>query len=224
MHIPFGIDILDVIFKGILIGVIVSAPMGPVGVLCVQRTINKGRWFGFATGIGATASDLIYALITGFGMSFAADIINNSQYRFYLQILGSVLLLVFGIYSFRAKPRHKDVQSKSKGQGNLMQNGFTAFMITVSNPLIILLFVACYAQMAFVLTSPLYIIVGYLSIIAGALLWWFGLTWLVDKIRTKFDNNGIVIINKVIGCIVTVISIIILLGTVFNLYTFSFTN
>ena len=68
IHIP--INILDFIFKGILIGVIASAPMGPVGILCVQRTLNKGRWFGLATGVGAAASDIIYAGFAGFGMSF----------------------------------------------------------------------------------------------------------------------------------------------------------
>jgi hypothetical protein len=59
---------------------------------------------------------------------------------------------------------------------------------------------------------------GYLSILGGALLWWFGLTWLVDKIKGKFDTNGIIIINKVIGCIVIVFSLVVLIGTVFNLY------
>jgi uncharacterized membrane protein len=60
--------------------------------------------------------------------------------------------------------------------------------------------------------------VGYLSIIGGALLWWYGLTWLIDKIRGKFDENGILIINKVIGSIVIIFSLIALFGTVFNLY------
>lgn len=79
MPFPFHIDILDLIFKGILIGIFVSAPMGPVGILCVQRTLNKGRWYGFVTGVGAAISDIIYALITGFGMSFVMDLITNPK-------------------------------------------------------------------------------------------------------------------------------------------------
>ena len=70
MQFPIQIDILDFIFKGLLIGIISSAPMGPVGILCIQRTLNKGRWYGFVTGIGAAISDTIYALIVGLGMSF----------------------------------------------------------------------------------------------------------------------------------------------------------
>ena len=73
MAFPFQIDILNIMVKGILIGVLASAPMGPVGILCIQRTLNKGRWYGLVTGVGASVSDIIYALITGFGMSFVMD-------------------------------------------------------------------------------------------------------------------------------------------------------
>ena len=108
-HVP--INILDFIFKGMMIGVIASAPMGPVGILCVQRTLNKGRWYGFATGIGAAASDILYAGFAGFGMSFVMDLINNDQNRFYLQIAGSIMLLCFGLYTYRTDPTRKMHQS-----------------------------------------------------------------------------------------------------------------
>ncbi len=222
MPFEFHIDILDIIFKGMLIGILVSAPMGPVGILCVQRTLNKGRWYGFVTGIGATVSDLIYALITGLGMSFVMNLVYNSQNRFILQIAGSIMLLFFGIYSWRSNPV-KNIHRSSKTKGTLFHNGLTAFFVTLSNPLIILLFMAVFAQLAFIMPGkPLEMCIGYLSIIAGALLWWFGLTWLIDKIRNKFEETGIIIINKVIGSIVILISLIILLGTVFNLFTIEY--
>ena len=222
MPFEFHIDILDIIFKGLLLAKLVSAPMGPVGILCVQRTLNKGRWYGFVTGIGATASDLIYALITGLGMSFVMNLVYNSQNRFFLQIAGSIMLLFFGIYSWRSNPV-KNIHRSSKTKGTLFHNGLTAFFVTLSNPLIILLFMAVFAQLAFIMPGkPLEMCIGYLSIIAGALLWWFGLTWLIDKIRNKFEETGIIIINKVIGSIVILISLIILLGTVFNLFTIEY--
>ena len=90
------------IVKGFIIGIVVSAPMGPTGVLCVQRTMNKGREYGLATGLGASLSDVIYALITGYGMSFVMDLVNNSQNRFFLQIAGSIMLLAFGKCLFSA--------------------------------------------------------------------------------------------------------------------------
>ncbi len=220
MPFQIHISILDFIFKGILIGVIASAPMGPVGVLCVQRTLNKGRWYGFITGIGAAVSDIIYAGITGFGMSIVMNFINDQQNRFYLQIVGSVLLMLFGIYTYRTDPT-RNIRRSGTNKGTLIHNGVTAFLVTLSNPLIILLFLACFAQFAFVLPDhPFEMVVGFMSIIAGALLWWFGLTWLVDKIRGKFDDNGIRLINQVIGAVVVICSVIMFVGTVTNLYRF----
>ena len=222
MPLPFQIDILSLIFKGILIGIIASAPMGPVGILCIQRTLNKGRWYGFVTGIGAACSDLIYALITGLGMSFVMRLISDPSNKFWLQIVGSLILLLFGVYSFRNNPtRNMHVSGSMKG--SLWHNGLTAFLVTFSNPLTIFLFMASFAQLAFVIPNhPIEMTLGYSSIIGGALLWWFGLTWLIDKIRGKFDTNGIIIINKVIGSLVILFSMIMLFGTVFNLYTFQY--
>jgi threonine/homoserine/homoserine lactone efflux protein len=209
---------LDYIIKGILIGMLASAPMGPVGILCIQRTLNKGRWYGFVTGIGAAASDIIYALFTGLGMSFVMDFINNAQNKFLLQIFGSLMLLGFGIYSYMSDPMKNAHQSSNK-KGSLTHNGVTAFLVTLSNPLIIFLFMATFGSFAFIIPDhPLEMTVGYLSIVIGALLWWFGLTWLVDKIRNKFDVSGIVILNKIIGSIVIVFSLVALVGLVFNLY------
>ena len=218
MQFPIQIDILDFIFKGLLIGIISSAPMGPVGILCIQRTLNKGRWYGFVTGIGAAISDTIYALIVGLGMSFIMKPLQNPTYQLILQISGSVLLLLFGIYCFKSNPIKKMHQS-SNTKGSIFHNGLTAFLVTISNPLIIFLFMATFAQFALVQPDrPFEMIVGFACIPAGALLWWYGLTWLVDKIRGKFDVNGVLIINKVIGSVVILFSIIVLLGTIFNLY------
>jgi len=214
-HIP--INILDFIFKGILIGMIASAPMGPVGVLCVQRTLKKGRNYGLVTGVGAAASDIIYAAITGFGMSFVMDFINNAQNRFYLQICGSLLLLAFGWYTYRTDPT-KNMHKSGQEKGTLTYNLVTAFIVTASNPLIVFLFMALFAQFAFVLPDhPFEMMVGFLSIVGGAMLWWWGLTWLVDKIRTKFDEYGIKLINQIIGVGVIIGSIVMLLGTTTNL-------
>src|SRR3712207_7891760 len=81
--------------------------MGPVGVLCVQRTLNKGRWYGFVTGVGAAFSDFIYALLTGLGMSFMLEFISNPSYKFLIQLSSSIILLLFGVYCFRSNPTKK---------------------------------------------------------------------------------------------------------------------
>ena len=218
---PLQFNFLDIIIKGMIIGIVCSAPMGPVGILCVQRTLNKGRWFGFVTGLGATFSDIIYALLTGFGMSFAMELIDNPQNKFCLQIFGSVLLFIFGIYCFKSDPRSKVHQSKGV-RGTLLHNFVTAFIVTFSNPLIIFLFLATFAQFAFVVPDhPLEMSLGYLSIAGGALLWWYGLTWMIDKVREFFSLDAIKIINRIIGTIVMVFSFAIFMGTAFNLFSIS---
>ncbi len=218
---PLQFNFLDIIIKGMIIGIVCSAPMGPVGILCVQRTLNKGRWFGFVTGLGATLSDIIYAMLTGFGMSFAMELIDNPQNKFCLQIFGSVLLFIFGLYCFKSDPRSKVHQSKGV-RGTLLHNFVTAFIVTFSNPLIIFLFLATFAQFAFVVPDhPLEMSLGYLSIAGGALLWWYGLTWMIDKVREFFSLDAIKIINRIIGTIVMVFSFAIFMGTAFNLFSIS---
>lgn len=217
-----SVNVLDLAFKGILVGVIASGLMGPVGVLCIQRTLNKGRWYGFVTGIGAAVSDIIYALITGFGMSFVMDIITNERNLFYLKLAGSFMLLLFGIYSYRSNPA-KNYHPVSHNKGTLVHNGVTAFLVTFSNPLIIFLFMALFAQFAFVVPNhPFEQCVGYLSILAGALLWWLGLTYLINKVRNRFDSRGLLLINRVIGIIVILASVVVFIGTVTNLYSLDY--
>lgn len=202
------VTVLDLIIKGFIVGVVASAPMGPVGVLCIQRTLNKGRWYGFVTGLGAALSDILYALITGYGMSFVVDFIENGRNLFWLQLVGSVMLLLFGIYTFRSNPV-ESMRPVSTSKGTLVHNFVTAFFVTLSNPLIVFLFIALFARLAFIVPGHLFEqSVGYLFIIVGALTWWFGITYAVSRVRSRFDIRGIWILNRIIGAVVIVVSLI----------------
>lgn len=207
------VTILDLLVKGFIIGVIVSAPLGPVGVLCIQRTLNKGRWFGFVTGLGAALSDTCYALITGYGMSFMDELILKHQT--FLQVVGSIMLLAFGIYTFRSNPV-KSLRPTSANRGTYLHNSITAFFVTFSNPLIIFLFIGLFARFSFVMPgSPLgFQLVGYLAIVIGALTWWFGITYFVNKVRTQFNVRGIWILNRIIGVVVIIASIVGIILTI----------
>lgn len=215
------ISLLEIVIKGLVIGLVASAPMGPVGVLCVQRTLNKGRVYGFVTGCGAAVSDIIYAVVTGYGLSFVYDFINNEHNLFWLQLCGSIMLLCFGIYTFRTNPA-QNTHKVSRNRSNLVHNALTGFFITLSNPLIIFLFLAMFTPLSFMLPElPLYQqVIGYISIVGGALLWWFLITYAVDKLRNRFDVRGIWIINRVIGVVVITASIgsVVLLLT--GIYSF----
>ena len=214
---PFeNIVFLDLTIKGMLIGIVASAPMGPVGILCVQRTLNKGRWYGFATGVGAAISDIIYAIITGFGLSFAVDFIKEETTMFWCKLIGSIILFIFGVWTFRCRPQ---LQNKgSHHRGTLWHNGLTGFLVTVSNPLIIALFLAMFAQFTFVVPDHFgQQLLGYFSILLGALMWWWLLTYIIDKVRASFDPGRIWIINRIIGTVVMVVSFLVFLSTMLGL-------
>lgn len=205
---------LSLVIKGIIVGLIVSAPMGPVGVLVVQRTLNKGRWYGFVTGIGAALSDLIYAFMTCLGMSIVMEIIQHPGYMLYLKIGGSLMLFLFGLYTYFAKPA--PFRPPSKNKGTLAHNMFTGFLVTFSNPLIIFLFMVLFARFDFIIPEH-YVerSLGGIAIALGAILWWFALTAAVNKIRTRFNSTTITRINRAIGIAVMISAT---LGGIYTLF------
>lgn len=204
---------LNIMLNGMLVGIIASAPMGPAGVLTVRRTLNKGLWFGFATGVGAAISDMIYATITLWGMSMVMEWVERPSTLFYLKLGGSVLMLLFGWYTYRAMPSQVP---PGKSRGSLMSNMFTGFLVTLSNPLIILLFLALFARFEFVVIGhPLEQLLGMLSMLAGALIWWGGLTHMVDKVRSTFQIRTISRINRIIGIVVMLGALVGIVHTLF---------
>ena len=204
-------------FKGMLVGIIASAPMGPVGILCIQRTMQKGRNYGLVTGAGAALSDFIYALVTGLGMSFVMDFIDNERNLFWLKLIGSIMLFIFGLYLFRTDPR-KCLRPVSTKKGTLLHNFSTAFLATLSNPLIIFLFIALYNMLTFVIPGNfLGQCVGYISIVGGAMLWWLGLTYVINRMKQNFGVRGILRLNRTIGTIVLIASVVYAVMTLFHL-------
>ena len=216
------ITILEIVIKGMVIGIVASAPMGPVGVLCIQRTLNKGRAYGFVTGTGAALSDILYALLTGYGLSFIYDIISNQATLFWLQIVGASIMFIFGLHTFRTNPM-KNTRNVSRNKSSLLQNGITGFFITLSNPTIILLFLGLFTPLNFMLPEQPFFMqcIGYLSIFGGAMLWWFFITYVVSKLRVRFDVRGIRVINRIIGVAVmlgALIGIILISTGVWSLH------
>lgn len=211
-----SLEILDGIIKGIIIGVVASAPMGPVGILIIQRTLNKGRWYGFVTGIGAALSDLVYAVLTAIGLGlirpfFESRLIGDFTVQWLFQLLGSLLLFAFGLFTYKSRPTtslpHKK-NKKSLQKGTLLSNGLTGFLVTIGNPIIIFLFLALFTRFNFSTPDRVKLGVEFICIVVGALGWWFGLTYLINKVRTKFDQERIWALNRTIGVIVMVVSLL----------------
>ena len=129
------IGMLEMLVRGVLIGILSSAPMGPVGVLTVQRSLLKGHKYGFITGMGAAFSDFVYALLTGIFMGFAMSFAESPWAVRWLRLLGSVVLFVLGMYFYVWKPA--PAVKPSGKVGTLAHNMLTGFLLTGSNPLIV---------------------------------------------------------------------------------------
>ena len=183
--------------------------MGPTGILVIQRTLNKGRLPGLLTGLGASLSDFIYALISVFFLGLVVDWLE--QYQSALQFAGSFFIALYAVYLWRSNPASglssKDtstdnMSSRMKASG-ILKNFFSGFGITVSNPLIIFFYIALFARTNFLFEASverwwLYI-VGFGMLVGGAVCWWLLITWVVNKVRNNFGVRTLRNINRCIA-------------------------
>lgn len=197
----------QIIISGFLIGVLVSAPMGPVGMLIIQRTLNKGRWAAFFTGIGAAFSDIFYCLLTGLGLAFITDFIESHD--FLLQIFGSIVLVAFAIYLFQKNPA-RALRKRRENKTTFFKDIGTGFLFTFSNPLILFFIIGLFGRFNFLMPEYQYYhyIVGYASIFVGALAWWYLITFIVNKIRAHFNVRSMWLLNRIIGTILIVMAVV----------------
>lgn len=188
------------------VGIILSAPMGPIGILVLQRTMEKGRKSGFFTGVGAALSDLFYCLLAGLGLAFVTDFIDHNKALF--QIGGSIILIIFAVFMILRSPV-RSIKHEDRRKVNFTQDTITGFVFTLSNPMIIFLIFPLFARFTFPSAEYKFyhIMIGYIFIVLGALLWWFGITFIVDKLRAKFNINSMWLINKVMGGIILTVGI-----------------
>lgn len=192
-------EVLYILPRALAIGILISAPMGPIGMLIIQRTLSKGRWPAFFTGIGAALSDLVYCLLTGLGISFITDFIE--QHQTLLQLLGGVVLAAFGLYLFRKNPTRALHTPDIPQSNNYVSDTVSGFFLTFSNPLILFFIIGLFARFNFI--QPEYkaphFVLAYAEIFGGALLWWYLVTMLVNRLRGRFNVRSMWLINRIIG-------------------------
>jgi threonine/homoserine/homoserine lactone efflux protein len=192
---------MDISFmlKGLLIGFSIAAPVGPIGVLCIRRTLTEGRTTGLVSGLGAATADAIYGCIAGFGLAFISDFLVSQQV--WLQIIGGLFLCYLGLKTLLAKPSEKAALAKGKG---LLSAYASTFFLTLTNPMTILSFVAIFAGLGLAGTQNNYGTAGILvlGVFLGSGLWWFLLSSGVGLFREKFNRGGLEWVNKISGAII----------------------
>ena len=208
------------IWRGIAIGILISAPMGPVGILCIQRTLDKGRKTGLYTGIGAAISDLFYCILTGFGLSFIENFLERNQNI--IQLAGSVLLIAFAVYLFKKNPASSlKTPEEEASQISPHKNILGGFLFTFSNPLILFLIIGLFARFNFSIPEInfYYYIAGYAAIFFGAVIWWEFVTFTVNKLRAHFNLRSMWLINRIIGVIILLFALVGIITGITNLAT-----
>ncbi len=198
---------VQIVVNGIIIGILTSAPMGPVGMLIIQRTLNKGRWPAFFTGIGAGLSDLLYSLLCGLGLSFATDFIKKNE--MILQVVGSVFLIAFAIYLFQKNPS-RSLKKRNEKRTSFLTDTVTGFLFTFSNPLILFFIMGLFGRFNFILPEFVFYhyVIAFTSLFLGTLIWWYSITFLVNKLRGVFNVRSMWALNRLIGAVLAIMAIV----------------
>lgn len=192
-------------FRGILIGLMVSVPLGPMGVLIIQKTLHKGALAGFVAGMGAACADLFYATVAAFGLGFVISIIQ--AHELLLQIIGGIFLIVVGLKIYFDNPL-KQIRTRQRvTKKGLLGDFLSLFFLTVSNPIAIVVFMAVFAGASVFGENPsfrieLFVLAG---VITGGGLWWYTLSTLVNLFRKRFRLRVLITINRISGVIITLL-------------------
>lgn len=204
----------DIILHGIIIGLSISVPLGPIGMLCIQRTLHRGQKHGLATGFGATTSDILYTIITLFFLSFVVDFID--AHKIVIQIVCSFLVVVFGVWIFRSNPVAQPRAQDKKVEHSLFGDFITSFLLTLSNPLILFVLIALFAHFTFITreTKLFEIIIGLVSIIVGAGSWWFILTYVASHFKNRINVRELKLVNQITGSFIIILGVIGVLKSV----------
>jgi len=202
---------MEFLIKGIVVGFLASIPLGPVGVLCIQRTINKGRFSGLISGMGAATVDAFFALVAALGLTYIINFIEDQQ--FFIQLIGGGVLVFLGAKIFNTNPI-KQIRRHRRKKNKLIEDYLSVLFLTLSNPLAVFLFVAAFAGIGMVTAkdSSLKSSLVISGVFLGAMLWWGVLTFLIDLFRKRFRLKQLWWINKIAGVIIIVFGVAAMLS------------
>ncbi len=195
-------------FKGLLLGFSIAAPVGPIGVLCIRRTLNEGRISGLVSGLGAATADGFYGLVAGFGLTIISDLL--IEQKSWLALIGGLYLCYLGIKNFRARPTEISTETESRG---LWSAYLSTFFLTLTNPVTILSFVAIFASLGLVSSASSYISATSLvvGVFLGSGIWWLSLSGGVSLLRERFNSQTLVWTNRIAGVILSIYGILALI-------------
>ncbi|WP_400247661.1 LysE family translocator [Niallia sp. JL1B1071] len=187
----------EMLIKGLIIGFSIAAPVGPIGILCIRRTIEHGRFVGFVSGLGAATADGLYGLIAGLGLTLITNFLIGQQ--LWLHFIGSSFLCYLGIKIFFSRPSNESAEAK----GNKPFTAYiSTFLLTITNPVTILSFIAIFSGLG--MTNNNTIALGFilvLGVFLGSALWWLLLSSIAGIVANRMKIFSLIFVNRISGLI-----------------------
>jgi threonine/homoserine/homoserine lactone efflux protein len=199
----------DLFWRGIIVGLAIAAPVGPISLLCMRRTLAEGRTCGLVSGLGAASADGTYAAIAAFGLTAVSGFLISQ--KLWLNLAGGILLACIGIRTMLARASVQPAMAKHR---NLVGAYASTYALTVTNPITILFFIAVFAGLSLSATGKDYAaaVTLVLGVFAGSALWWLVLSLIVGSFHTKLTPNAMTWINRLSGLVIVGFGIAVLAG------------
>jgi len=199
------------ILKGMIIGFSIAAPVGPIGVLCIRRTLAEGRAYGLVSGLGAATADAFYGTIAALGLTLISSFLIDQAN--WLRLIGGAYLCYLGLKTFRSKPAERAAEAKGRG---LLGAYTSTLFLTLTNPLTIFAFAAIFAGVGAEAAAGNTL--GALNVVLGVFLgsaaWWLILVTLTSLFRSRLTTGGLVWVNRVSGIVILGFGAVMLYGLI----------
>jgi threonine/homoserine/homoserine lactone efflux protein len=202
-----------VILQGLVLGFSIAVPVGPVGVLCIRRSMTRGFRSGLVSGLGAASADAFYGSIAAAGLTIVADFIVSQ--RFWLGLLGGSFLFFLGVKTLISQLQMENLDERKSGIGG---DYFSTLLLTLSNPMTILSFAAIFSGMS-AQSLPVYRFSAFLLVLGvfmGSALWWLILSGSVGLLRSRVNQGMLIWVNRISGLVIIGFAIFLASQTLFN--------
>ena len=202
----------EILLRGVTVGLLASITLGPVGVMCIQRTLSKSRAAGFASGLGAAVADTLSATLAYFFIAVISAVIESNLQV--LKIVGGIFVAGVGIHYFMKNPVVQ-IRRNRAGKTNLVQDFASTFALTLTNPAFILWLLVIFSALGVNVDSGEEFDVSrvgagaqmILGFFGGAAAWWFVLTFVVSLFRRRFRPRHLLWINRIAGALISALGV-----------------
>ena len=198
----------QLLLRGLVVGLSIAAPVGPIGVRCIRRTLDRGRLPGLVSGLGAASADMVYGSISGLGLTLISGFLVDQQV--WLRLVGGACLCYLGVKTILSQPIEGETDAAGRGLLGLYAS---TFLLTLTNPITVLSFAAVFASLGLAEAERKGAITLVVGVFIGSALWWLTLSGIVGLVRNKVNRTTMQWINRISGLVISGFGVAALLST-----------